>query len=305
MRLNDTTVAVTGGAGFLGSHVCNRFVQSGANVHIFDNYHTGDPSLAPNTATIHKYDIRDDTLSKHLQEVNPDVLIHLAALHYIPYCSDNPEETFDVNVLGTRTLLEAAREFGPQKVVFASSAAVYPPRKEPNREESNLSPIDIYGKTKMIGEDYMRMFAYDTGVSTTVARLFNIYGPNETNPHLVPAILEQVDAGKRTVELGNLRPKRDFVYVKDVSRAIKEMVTDTSTDYEVYNVGSGDSKSVREVVGLVSEALGEDIDITQDEERVRETDRPNLEADITRIKQKLDWSPNTEFIQGISKLVNK
>lgn len=305
IMIDNATVAVTGGAGFLGSHVCKQFAQQGSDVHILDNFHAGDRSLVPDGATTHDVDIRTDAFPARLQEISPDVVVHLAALHYIPYCNDNPEATFDVNVMGTRTLLEAAREFKPDKVVFASSAAVYPPREGSNREDSELGPMDIYGRTKVVGEDYMEAFAHDTGISTTAARLFNIYGPNETNPHLVPAILDQVKTGERTIELGNLTPKRDFIHVSDVARALTTMATEADTVYEVYNVGSGDSKSVKEVVNIVSEALGEDIEIAQDEDRVRDSDRPDLEADINKIERDLGWSPEVEFVEGVASLLEE
>lgn len=305
MPIDNATVAVTGGAGFLGSHVCKRFARMGSDVHVLDNFHAGDQSLVPDGATTHEVDIRSGAFPVRLHEIDPDVVVHLAALHYIPYCNDNPEATFDVNVMGTRALLEAAQGCNPEKVVFASSAAVYPPREGPNHEDSELGPMDIYGRTKVVGEDYMEAWARDTGISTTAARLFNIYGPNETNPHLVPAILDQVEAGERTIELGNLTPKRDFIHVSDVARAITTMVTDADTEYEVYNVGSGDSKSVKEVVDIVAEALGEDIEIAQDEDRVRESDRPDLEADITKIERDLGWSPEVEFVEGVATLLEE
>lgn len=136
------------------------------------------------------------------------------------------------------------------------------------------------------------------------ARLFNAYGPNETNMHLIPAILEQVNKGAREVELGNTKPKRDFIHVSDVSRAILTLLEGSSHQYRAYNVGTGVEYSVREVVEHVADALGEDIEIIQDEARVRESDRSNLVADISRIRSEHDWEPETDFLAGLEELLS-
>jgi UDP-glucose 4-epimerase len=306
MNIESSAVLITGGAGFIGSNVATKFLNQDAYVHIIDNYFAGKASLVPSNAEIHDIDIRDAGLKSLMSDIDPDILVHLAAIHYIPYCNEHPEEAFDVNVIGTRNVLNAARKVeNLQKTIFASSAAVYPPLSEPHSEDSTLGPTDIYGKTKLIGEDLMEMFSRETGTSTTSARLFNVYGPNETNSHLIPAILEQIQAGSRTIELGNLSPQRDFIHVSDVSRAILSMASNTNENYRVYNVGTGTEYSVEDVVVSTSEALGEDIDIKQDPERVRESDRPHLKADITRIENELNWTPTVSFVDGLRKLLEQ
>jgi UDP-glucose 4-epimerase len=208
--------------------------------------------------------------------------------------------------MGTRNLLEAARQLsGLETVVFGSSAAVYPPREEANGEASEPGPMDIYGETKLIGEDLMRLFHRETGVPTTSARLFNVYGPDETNEHLIPAVLTQVRAGDRTIELGNLTPKRDFVHVTDVARALGTLLTGSESGYATYNVGTGSPHSVREVVERTAEALGEEIEIVQDDDRVRESDRPHLEADVSAIRADHGWTPEVAFVDGLRDLLEQ
>jgi Nucleoside-diphosphate-sugar epimerases len=165
--------------------------------------------------------------------------------------------------------------------------------------------MDIYGRTKLVGEDLVELFHEETGVEAVSARLFNAYGPNETNDHLIPAILEQIDDGSREIDLGNLTPKRDFVYVGDVARALQTLATAEAFDagYRAYNIGTGEAYSVREVVAHVSEALGEEITIAQDDDRVRESDRPHLEADIGRIESELGWSPEHPLTEGLEHLL--
>jgi UDP-glucose 4-epimerase len=298
---------LTGGAGFIGSHLTRQLCDAGASVDVVDSLFAGTEALVPDEAQLHEVDLRDgDALTTVVHDVNPDVVVHLAACHFIPYCNANPEPTFDVNVMGTRTLLNAARNLDDlDRVVFGSTAAVYPPREEAHHEADATGPMDIYGRTKLVGEDLTQLFHEETGVDAVSARLFNVYGPNETNDHLLPAILEQIADGTREIDLGNLTPKRDFVYVGDVARALQTLATVEEFDagYRAYNVGTGEAYSVREVVEHVSEALGEEITIAQDDDRVRESDRPHLEADVSRIEDELGWSPAHSFTEGLERLL--
>ncbi|WP_159900236.1 NAD-dependent epimerase/dehydratase family protein [Salinirussus salinus] len=304
--MSDRDILVTGGAGFIGSHLVRQLTDAGANVLVADNCFSGTPSLVPAGARLETVDIRDEEFADLIRAFEPTDVVHLAALHYIPYCNANPEEAFQVNTMGTRKLVSAARDLpGLDTMVFASSAAVYPPRKGPNSEASETGPMDIYGETKLVGEDLMRLFHRETGVPTVTARLFNVYGPSETNEHLVPAVLEQVRRGNREIELGNLTPKRDFVHVSDVARALRTLLAEFEGGYGTYNVGTGTEWSVREVVEQTSEALGEEIEVVQDEDRVRESDRPHLQADISRIRADFGWEPEVEFVAGLRDLLEQ
>lgn len=306
MKSYNKDVLVTGGAGFIGSKVVSELSQLDANVLAVDNCFAGDESLLPDGIQFEKVDIRGPHLEEVVNDFEPDAIVHLAAIHYIPYCNENPEEAFEVNVMGTRNLLAAARDLKDlDSMVFASSAAVYPPRNEANPEDSQTGPMDIYGESKLIGEDLMNLFQTQTGIPTAAARLFNVYGPNETNEHLIPAVMQQVRSGDREIELGNLSPKRDFIHVSDVANAIITLVTDFDGEFKTYNVGTGVEYSVREVVEHTSKALGEDIEITQDEERVRESDRPHLKADISRMRSEFNWEPEVDFVDGLRALLNE
>lgn len=306
MDLRGNRIVVTGGAGFIGSHLCRELLDRGAEVHAFDNFFAGKRSLVPDGGEVRDVDIHRAEVADAIVDADPDGIVHLAAIHYIPYCNEHPEESFRVNVMGTRNVLRGARAVEELKgVVFTSTAAVYPPRDGPNAEDSLVGPIDIYGETKLVGEDLMRLFATDTGVRTASARLFNTYGPKETNPHLVPVVVEQVQDGKRTIQLGNLSPSRDFIHVDDVSRALCAMLTEFDGEYRSYNVGTGVEHSVRGVVQRTSDALGEEIEIEQDRRRIREADREHLRADVTRIREELDWSPRVSLEEGLERLLGQ
>lgn len=300
----DDCALVTGGAGFIGSHLTDRLVDEGMEVHVLDNLITGTKENVPMEATLHTLDLRDDQVDKLITDIDPTVVFHLAAHHYIPFCNANPEETMEVNVMGTRAVCQAVRDSNRlDRLVYASTAAVYPPGDDAHSESDPTGPMDVYGRTKLIGEDTVNLLARETEVSVASARLFNVFGPNETNPHLIPDILEQLKAGKRSIELGNLAPARDFIFTEDVAAALKVLGTADIPDYNVYNVGTGQERTVREVVECIEDVLNEEIEITQAMDRIRESDRPHLRADTTRIETETDWRAETAFVDGLRMLL--
>jgi UDP-glucose 4-epimerase len=300
MHIPDSKIFLTGGAGFLGSHVTKRFLDKGAAVTVFDDLSVGERRLVPDGAELVVGDIRNDELQHAVTYINPDAIVHLAAIHYIPYCNEHPEEVFEVNVMGTRNVVEAAQQSSSLKnVLFASSAAVYPSREGPNSEDSTVGPMGVYGRTKLVGEDLLRLFTAQTDIPSISARLFNIYGPNETNMHLVPAILAQVAREDESIKLGNLTPCRDFVHVDDVARAIMALLERHDSGHEVYNVGRGAELSVRTVAMKIIEASGKELAIIQDEKLMRAIDRPHLEANIEKIHSEIGWEPEIGFEDGL------
>jgi UDP-glucose 4-epimerase len=305
MNLDGARVAVIGGAGFIGSHVVHELLSEGSDVLVLDNLFAGKEEFVPEEAQFERLDIVEDDIGSALSKFDPDALVHLAAIHYIPYCNDHPEEAVDVNTMGTRRVFEAARDLESlEAVTFASSAAVYPPRERPNEEDSELGPMDIYGKTKLLGEDLLQLFYEDTDVSSTAMRLFNVYGNRETNMHLIPAVLEQVEQEETSIELGNMTPKRDFIHVTDVARAFTTALKSFDDGFDSFNVGTGVEHSVRDVAEMIIDASRKNLSIEQDQERVRESDRPFLQADISKIQSDMGWQPEVTFEDGITRLVN-
>jgi UDP-glucose 4-epimerase len=240
-----------------------------------------------------------------LRDHRPAAVFHLAALHFIPYCNAHPEEALGVNVGGTRALLRACRQRPPRVLVFASTAAVYPRAGSPFREEVDVAPLDVYGHTKACGEDQVTLFGRETGVAVAAARLFNAFGPQDTNPHLVPEIVRQLrsTAGPPSLRLGNLEPVRDYVHVRDTAAALHAL-SSAVKGVEVFNVGSGEGRSVRDVVDAFATALGRPVPIEVDPERVRAVDRPQLVADSAKLRARTGWAPRVCFVDGVRELVS-
>jgi UDP-glucose 4-epimerase len=296
---------VTGGAGFIGSALCRTLCQRGHEVVAFDDLSVGSPARVPEGARLVRGDVRDAAaVGRLLLELRPRRVFHLAALHYIPDCDARPVDTVGINVGGTRVLLEACRRHPPESVFVASTAAVYPAAGSPFREETAVGPIDIYGHSKAMAEDLARLYHRETGVRTVVGRLFNVFGPHDANPHLIPAVLAQVRSGQDVLELGNLDPVRDYVHVDDVASGILAAEGAGGAELAVYNIGSGQGRSVREVVAAVQDAAGRRLSVVQATERQRAVERQDLVGDIRKLSQATGWMPRADFAREMAALLS-
>ncbi|CAN5871294.1 NAD-dependent epimerase/dehydratase family protein [soil metagenome] len=289
-------IMVTGGAGFVGQELV-RQLQSTADVLVADRLRYGMPdwlATPPGGVSFCQVDIRDAVAIREvIEEFRPDAVIHLAAIHYIPECDADPPLAVSTNVTGTVNVLAALAP--DTRFVFASSGAVYQPDEAPHQElVSTLEPADIYGITKLQGEAYVRAYAADHGLSCGIVRLFNVIGPGETNPHLLPAIIAQLREGAESIDLGNTWPKRDYIDVRDAAGGFAAVALGKNppgVDCEVVNLGSGQQYSVDDILERMRSVLGLKFEVRQDPRRMRAVDRPYLGADISRIRDIFGWSP--------------
>lgn len=292
-------ILVTGGAGFVGAPLSRALKKRGHGVLVYDNFFNGKRENVEGLDVV-EGDVRDyDLLQKTLSEWKPAVIFHLAALHFIPYCDAHPVETVEVNTLGTATLLDLLRKQEAERVISISTAAVYSPSDTAHSEDGPVGPLDIYGLSKLQMEGLLKLYHFQTGRSAINVRLFNVYASNDTNPHVLPDILKQIPVGDE-IELGNVEPKRDYIYVADVVEGlIALMEYDAVETYKCFNLGTGKEYSVTEIVEALSEILGRDLRILSHSSRQRKTDRGHLLADNRRIVRETGWRPRFSLRRGL------
>jgi UDP-glucose 4-epimerase len=297
---------ITGGAGFIGSAIVPELKKEGYDIYVLDNLSFGHREFIniPDKNFV-LADIRDfRQVNAAFKEIEPEIVIHLAAIHFIPYCNQHPFEAADINIRGTLNILNACKLTKIlKKVFFASTAAVYPVKEGAINEDNELLPLDIYGLSKLTGEYLCKEFWLETAIEMIICRFFNAFGPNETNPHLIPEIEKQLMNGNRTLRLGNLSPKRDFIHTYDMASAIKQLLKLDNKAFEVFNLGRGIEYSVTEIVDAFARQLDDKILIETDPTRVRKVEREHLLADVRKLKEVTGWEPVWSIDEGIRSLI--
>lgn len=304
---NSETVLITGGAGFIGRAVVARSLAQGWRPIVYDNFAVGRRENLRefgDRAHVVEADILDGaSLRRVLREFRPTRVFHLAAHHFIPFCNAHPQETMRVNVEGTFALLDAAAAEGSvQTAVIASSGVIYPSREGLLHEDDAPLAIDVYGLSKLMCEHLADYFAKTTPVRCIAARLFNTYGPYETNPHLLPHIMECLHRGS-VVPLGNMHTKRDYIYVEDVADMLVRLSGVTDARRATCNVGTGQEYSARQIMDMLSELLGRPIQVEVASDRVRASDKLHQRADTARLKAMAGALPRYSLKEGLRQLL--
>jgi UDP-glucose 4-epimerase len=299
-------VLVTGGAGFIGSHVVEALLDTGAEVLVIDDFRLGrrdhlERALSTGRLTVIEGDIRSAGDLRPVGDFAPEKVFHLAALHFIPYCNAHPQEALDVNVLGLDMLLRTVPRAALSTFVFASSGAIYGFGDDPWPETAPSRPDEIYGISKWMGEQVMaRLHDDGPGVRTVVARLFNTYGPRETNPHVLPEIMNALRQGA-TIELGNLWPKRDLIFVTDTAAGLVAAAAGEPGQH-VFNVGTGIGTTIQDVLLLIEKITGSTLDVRQVPARMRDGDG-HLVSDPRKLADATGWQPQHDVEAGLRRLL--
>lgn len=295
---------ITGGAGFIGSHLANFLHKEGHYVRVLDDMSSGDPDSLHPDIFVKRGDVRDvPTLWSLLHGV--DVVYHLAALVSVPASILYPRDYNDVNVGGTVALLEACRDVGVGRVVLASSATVYGEQRHlPVAENVPCKPTVPYAVSKVAAENYLFSMGQLVGFEAVSLRIFNAYGPGQPLPPshapLIPYVMQQVVQNASVVIYGDGRQSRDFVYIDDVVDALVAAATASDVDQETINVGSGQETSINEVASTIGAVVGKKPQLLYNHEVSSGVDR--LVADIEKAEDLLSFRPKVSLKKGLQAL---
>ena len=288
---------VTGGAGFIGSHVVDALLARGDEVHVLDNLTSGKHENLRDGSVFHEADIRSEA-DAVFAEARPEVVFHLAAQASVSVSVERPELDADVNVLGTVRVLEAARRHGAQVVFSSTGGAIYGECDRPAAEDAERRPISPYGISKLAGEEYLAGWNRLHGTRHVALRLGNVYGPRQ-DPHgeagVVAIFLEVIAAGRRPRIFGDGTATRDYVYVGDVVRAT---LAATGADGGVYNVATGRETSVLELVDRMRAVTGTDVEAEHAEPRLGDLQRSVLDPSLA--KRELGWRAEASLDDGLA-----
>jgi UDP-glucose 4-epimerase len=294
---------VTGGAGFIGSHIADLLIAEGHEVAIVDSLVGGNRANVPSGARFHQVDIRAPELGAVLAAERPEVVFHEAAQMSVKVSTDRPIYDAEVNVIGLLNLLEACVATGVRKVVFASSGATYGnPTYLPMDEDHPQLPGAPYGITKMVTEHYLRYYAQDCGLQYTSLRYGNVYGPRQDahgEAGVVAIFTSQLLADKVPAIHWDGEQVRDYVHVSDVARA--NLAAATAGDERCYCIATGIGTSVNQLYGLLSEALGVHVAARRSDRRAG--DLRAAYFDTSRARAELGWQARIPLQEGIADTV--
>jgi nucleoside-diphosphate-sugar epimerase len=297
-------ILVTGGAGFIGSHLVRWLVEQGHRVRVLDNFSTGrQESLAPVRASIDVVtgDIRDYATvlaATHDREL----IIHLAAMVSVVQSVQQPLEAHAINATGSLHVLEAARHAGVARVVQASSCAIYGNTEQlPISEMHTPVPLSPYASTKLAAEQAGQLYSQLYGVATVALRFFNVYGPRQdpSSPYaaVVPRFIRALRSGQQPTIYGNGDQSRDFVFVGDIVRALWAAGTMPGIGGSVYNVGRGEAYSILDLAHMIGEVLG--VGVQPHFAATRDGEVRHSCADVTRFKQQAGFQAQTSLYEGL------
>src|SRR5437763_7740400 len=302
-------ILVTGGAGFIGSHLCDRLLARRDEVAAIDNFDPFYPervkrrALEPLLARglrLFQADIRDAAgVERAFHDARPECIVHLAALAGVGPSIERPAEYMDVNVRGTAVLLEAARKAGVQRFVFGSSSSVYgaqavPPFRETARIDSPLSP---YAASKAAGEQLVSTWHNLYGLEAISLRFFTVYGARQRPDLAIHKFARRMIAGQKLPFFGDGSSRRDYTYIDDILAGVLASLSVPLPRHEIVNLGGAQTTTLRDLIALLEEALG--IRAELDMQPEQKGDMPLTSADVTRAGKLLGYAPRTPLRDGI------
>ena len=297
---------VTGGAGFIGSHVAEALLAAGHQVAVLDDLSSGKREQVPPAAAFHRLDITGD-VSAAFREFRPEALVHLAAQVSVSVSVRRPDEDARINIMGSINLLKSAIEHKVRKVVYASSGASYGPLDTlPLEESMRPLPVSPYGTSKHTVEHYLRMAQKEWGLEWAALRFANVYGPRQ-DPHgeagVVAIFIGKVLRGERPTIFDDGELTRDYVYVEDVAAAVAAAVAASLASHPdpIFNISTGKGTSVNELYALLKKALGSSIEAQYGPPRPGDVRHSVLTSE--RARRELAWQPRVDLREGLRRTV--
>lgn len=304
--MKRTKVVVTGGAGFIGSHIVEQWLLDDAEVHIIDNLRSGylsNVKIFP-SVIFHKGSITDRNLVFKVLR-NADYVHHLAALVSVPESIERPEECYEINVNGLINVLDASKEFGIKKIVLSSSAAIYGENPvSPKTIDLKPNPKSPYGRTKFEGEELLKFYNQNDGLGTISLRYFNVFGPRQDPKSqyaaVIPTFVEKALKNEEIIIYGDGTQTRDFIFVKDV---VKANILAAKNEFVngVYNVAAGKAISINEIAKLVISETGSKSILVYEQERPGDIKHSLASIDIT--KTELHFEPEYDLMKGLKETI--
>jgi len=307
------TVLVTGAAGFIGSHLCERLLGRGdrvAGLDCFNDYY--DPAIkranlttaqANERFSLHEADICErDLLFEVFRTVRPDVVVHLAARAGVRPSLLDPQLYHEVNVKGSQNLLDACREYPISNLVFASSSSVYGGSERiPFREDDPVhGPVSMYAATKRMNELQAHVHSHLYGLNVSMMRFFTVYGPRQRPDMAINKFTKMISAGQPIPMFGDGSTRRDYTYIDDIIDGLERAV-DRPFRYEIFNLGESETTELRELVQIMGEALG--IEPIIEPHPLQPGDVPITYADITKSRELLGYDPQVKIPEGVRRYV--
>jgi len=298
-------VFVTGGCGFIGSHIVDFLAESGCDVIVIDNLSTGSASFLHPKAKWHRADLLSSTeIDALFAREKPDYVIHQAAQTHVPASILDPAADARINLFGTLTILHCCVKYKVKKIIFASSCAVYGDAGDVSITESfPAQPASFYAASKQTAELYIRLFHHHYDLTYTILRYANVYGPRQSAKNeggVVAAIIRKQLAKEPPIIFGDGNQTRDFVFVKDVARA--NCLALSKGDNETFNIGTNKKTSINELAALISSFFPSPLSCLYHPERPGDIRHSRLNAD--KAKLMLDWQPAYSLETGLAKTVH-
>ena len=306
------TVLITGADGFIGSHLVEMLVEKGMKVRAlscynsFNNWGWLEDIKCLDQVEVITGDIRDRDLCKDLTK-GIDTIFHLAALIAIPYSYRAPRSYVETNVIGTLNLCQSALENKCRRFIHTSTSEVYGTAQYvPIDEKHPLQPQSPYSASKIAADSMALSFFYSFGLPLTIARPFNTYGPRQSARAVIPTIITQIASGKKEINIGDIKPTRDFTYVRDTCKGLIMLSEADLTNGEVFNIGSNTEVSIGEIFRIIAEIMGSDSRPVIQDERLRPASSEiyRLMCDDSKLRNLTGYNQDYDLRTGLTETIN-